>query len=242
MKKRKKKKRRAERGRTREEGERKRERGTTTGDDACTHVRAQNLISSSARRPSRRPPRPRASPFTVAKKRARARALGGNPGVSDIEVSVSFYFFVLLHPSRRRIRSYIEIVSDISTLSFFRSRLVKYRRRVRRCRGVGGERRKRIGARREEVGRTAEEEGRRGARETVCIKARSQARFLRPRDLFETKSSAACNDRASRSLGVASLLPTRLANSISSNAKRRRRRRKTTTRMRSLSRREHASR
>jgi hypothetical protein len=86
-------------------------------------------------------------------------------------------------------------------------------------RGEGGERRKRIGAKGGPVGGGSREDRRRGAQETVCIKARSQARFLRPRDLFETKSSAACNDRASRSLGGASLLPTR-PNSISSNAKR----------------------
>lgn len=32
--------------------------------------------------------------------------------------------------------------------------------------------------------------GQEEGRETVCIKARSRARFLRPRDLFATKSSA----------------------------------------------------
>jgi len=156
--------------------ERERERGTTTGDDACTHVRAQNLISSSVRRPPRHPPRHPGVPIYGGEE-TRARSLGGNPEVSDIEVSVSFYFFVLLHPSpgpfARRIRSYIEIVSDISTLSFFRSRLLKYRRRVGRCRRreESGER---GSARREEMaeesarrrgGSLEDREGRRGARD-----------------------------------------------------------------------------
>lgn len=88
--------------------------------------------------------------FTVAKKRA--CSLDGNPRVPDIELSVSYFFFLLRPRPTAPFRdeySYIEIVSDISTLSFFRSRLVKYRRRVRRASREWsrkrGKRRKRIG-------------------------------------------------------------------------------------------------
>jgi len=51
-----------------------------------------------------------------------------------VDVSVFPYRSLVGSLARLRIRSYIEIVSDISTLSFFPSRLVKYRWYVRASR------------------------------------------------------------------------------------------------------------
>lgn len=131
-----------------------------------------------------RPPRHGGIPIYGTWRNARVR--GGNLD-SDIELSVNVSFFPYRSLAgslpRLRIRSYIEIVSDISTLSFFPSRLVKYRRCVRASRearkqrkrdGESGEERERWQTMAQEKGREREENGREPeGRETVCIKARS---------------------------------------------------------------------
>lgn len=106
---------------------------------------------------------------------------------SDIELSVNVSFFPYRSLAgslpRLRIRSYIEIVSDISTLSFFPSRLVKYRRCVRASREARKQR-KRDGGSGEERGRwqtVAQEKGREREKKTGESQ-RNERRFALRRD------------------------------------------------------------
>lgn len=163
----------------------KRKRRREGGDDGNAYTRAKPDIIVVIVVVYVRPPR---HDVPIYGTRRNARVRGGNLGLRYRafcgRLVSSSPRLLAFRPPRLRIRSYIEIVSDISTLSFFPSRLVKYRRCAsgRRERRQSGEKETEDLAREEKTvadsgAREREKERERTGgpegRETVCIKARS---------------------------------------------------------------------